>query len=82
MGPGLRLACAGTTTHYIVDAGLGGIRLFCQTTGMSTDSGIAALARLIDEARRAVVFTGAGISTESGIRISAVPAASGRGWRR
>ena len=34
---------------------------------MSTDSGIAALARLIDKARRAVVFTGAGISTESGI---------------
>ena len=31
------------------------------------DNGIAALARLIDEARRAVVFTGAGISTESGI---------------
>jgi NAD-dependent deacetylase len=29
--------------------------------------GIAALAQLIDEARRAVVFTGAGISTESGI---------------
>jgi NAD-dependent deacetylase len=34
---------------------------------MSTDTGIGALARLIDEARRAVVFTGAGISTESGI---------------
>lgn len=34
---------------------------------MSTDSDIAALARLIGEARRAVVFTGAGISTESGI---------------
>ncbi len=34
---------------------------------MDTDSGIAALARLIAEARRAVVFTGAGISTESGI---------------
>jgi NAD-dependent protein deacetylase/lipoamidase len=31
------------------------------------DSGIAALGRLIAEARRAVVFTGAGISTESGI---------------
>jgi len=29
--------------------------------------GIAALARLIERARRAVVFTGAGISTESGI---------------
>ena len=34
---------------------------------MSSDSEIAALARLIDQARRAVVFTGAGISTESGI---------------
>jgi NAD-dependent deacetylase len=31
------------------------------------EDGIAALARLIDRARRAVVFTGAGISTESGI---------------
>jgi NAD-dependent deacetylase len=37
------------------------------TTAMNTNSGIAALARLIDKARRAVVFTGAGISTESGI---------------
>jgi NAD-dependent deacetylase len=34
---------------------------------MNTDSGIAELAGLIDKARRAVVFTGAGISTESGI---------------
>jgi NAD-dependent deacetylase len=34
---------------------------------MTSDSEIAALARLIDRARRAVVFTGAGISTESGI---------------
>jgi NAD-dependent deacetylase len=34
---------------------------------MNPDSGSAALARLIAEARRAVVFTGAGISTESGI---------------
>jgi NAD-dependent deacetylase len=34
---------------------------------MSTDPDIAALARLIDRAHRAVVFTGAGISTESGI---------------
>jgi NAD-dependent deacetylase len=34
---------------------------------MNRDSEIAALARLIDKARRAVVFTGAGISTESGI---------------
>jgi len=34
---------------------------------MNDDNGIAALARLIERAKRAVVFTGAGISTESGI---------------
>jgi NAD-dependent deacetylase len=34
---------------------------------MNADSDVAALARLIDKARRGVVFTGAGISTESGI---------------
>ncbi|HVC57177.1 MAG TPA: Sir2 family NAD-dependent protein deacetylase [Stellaceae bacterium] len=34
---------------------------------MNSDSEVAALAGLIAEARRAVVFTGAGISTESGI---------------
>ena len=34
---------------------------------MDSDTEIIALARLIAEARRAVVFTGAGISTESGI---------------
>jgi NAD-dependent deacetylase len=34
---------------------------------MNAADGVAALARLIDRARRAVVFTGAGISTESGI---------------
>ncbi len=34
---------------------------------MSDDQGIAELSRLIRAARRAVVFTGAGISTESGI---------------
>src|SRR3954447_17899415 len=34
---------------------------------MSEDTGAAALARLIDQSSRAVVFTGAGISTESGI---------------
>jgi len=34
---------------------------------MSDNPGIATLARLIAEAKRAVVFTGAGISTESGI---------------
>jgi NAD-dependent deacetylase len=34
---------------------------------MQTDSGPATLKRMLDQARRAVVFTGAGISTESGI---------------
>ncbi|HXY98467.1 MAG TPA: Sir2 family NAD-dependent protein deacetylase [Stellaceae bacterium] len=34
---------------------------------MAADLAIAALERLLQEARRAVVFTGAGISTESGI---------------
>src|SRR5437764_4114355 len=34
---------------------------------MSDDPGAAALKRLIDQSRRAIVFTGAGISTESGI---------------
>jgi len=34
---------------------------------MSEDTGVAALKRLIEQSRRAVVFTGAGISTESGI---------------
>jgi NAD-dependent deacetylase len=34
---------------------------------MATDNGVDELARLIEKARRAVVFTGAGISTESGI---------------
>jgi NAD-dependent deacetylase len=34
---------------------------------MQTDSGPSALKRMLAEARRAVVFTGAGISTESGI---------------
>ena len=34
---------------------------------MTSDSDVAALKRLIDEATRAMVFTGAGISTESGI---------------
>jgi NAD-dependent protein deacetylase/lipoamidase len=40
---------------------------FAKVGGMKSDDEIAALARLIDSARRAVVFTGAGISTESGI---------------
>src|SRR4051812_48725958 len=34
---------------------------------MSDDPGVAALKRLIEQSRRAIVFTGAGISTESGI---------------
>jgi NAD-dependent deacetylase len=34
---------------------------------MQSDSGAAALKRMLAEAKRAVVFTGAGISTESGI---------------
>src|SRR6202030_1683287 len=34
---------------------------------MDNDNGIAALARLIERAKRVVVFPGAGISTESGI---------------
>src|SRR5580704_1324868 len=33
----------------------------------ATDPGIAELARMLREARRGVIFTGAGISTESGI---------------
>jgi len=47
---------------------------------MSED--IQQLARLIDEASRVVVFTGAGISTESGIPDSAAPTVSGRRRRR
>src|SRR5215470_12316424 len=46
---------------------LGESRLICQTRGMPIDYQIAELARLIERARQAVVFTGAGISTESGI---------------
>jgi NAD-dependent deacetylase len=46
---------------------LGAPRGFCHTGGMTSDSEATALARLIHDARRAVVFTGAGISTESGI---------------
>src|SRR3989441_11492529 len=34
---------------------------------MNNDNGIAVLAQLIERAKRAVIFTGAGISTESGI---------------
>ena len=43
------------------------MRRFCQSIGMTSESDAAALARLIDRSTRAVVFTGAGISTESGI---------------
>jgi NAD-dependent deacetylase len=48
-------------------AGLGASQRICQTRAMPTDQQTAELARTIDAARRAVVFTGAGISTESGI---------------
>src|SRR5213075_263908 len=40
---------------------------FCQSSPMTDDPGVAALKRLIEQTRRAVVFTGAGVSTESGI---------------
>ena len=36
---------------------------------MPIDDQIAELARVIDRARQAVVFTGAGISTESGLSL-------------
>ncbi|HEX3521780.1 MAG TPA: Sir2 family NAD-dependent protein deacetylase, partial [Stellaceae bacterium] len=48
-------------------AGLGASRHICETSGMVIDPDIAELSRAIVRARRAVVFTGAGISTESGI---------------
>ena len=48
-------------------AGLGASRLICQTPGVAVDPEITELARTIEQARRAIVFTGAGISTESGI---------------
>jgi NAD-dependent deacetylase len=46
---------------------LGALRVICQTPAMPIDNQTAELARLIERARQAVVFTGAGISTESGI---------------
>src|SRR5690242_3021158 len=46
---------------------LGAPRRFCQSSAMSDKSGTDALARMLAEAKRVVVFTGAGISTESGI---------------
>jgi NAD-dependent deacetylase len=49
------------------NAALGARRRFCQSAAMHRDPELAEFGRLIDEARRAVVFTGAGISTESGI---------------
>jgi NAD-dependent protein deacetylase/lipoamidase len=50
-----------------VATGLGSLAAFCQSIGMTSDSDIAALGRLLEAAKHAVVFTGAGISTESGI---------------
>ena len=49
------------------DCLLGDPSCFCQSSAMHSDRGIAALAQLIAKSERAVVFTGAGISTESGI---------------
>jgi NAD-dependent deacetylase len=46
---------------------LGAARRFCDDGRMVDDRDIAQLCELIAQARRAVVFTGAGISTESGI---------------
>jgi NAD-dependent deacetylase len=50
-----------------IATGLAECGAFAKVPAMNTDSDIAALARLIQQSRRAVVFTGAGISTESGI---------------
>jgi NAD-dependent deacetylase len=49
----------------LIELGAGGE--ICQSSPMVNDPDIAELAQLIARARRAVVFTGAGISTESGI---------------
>jgi NAD-dependent deacetylase len=48
-------------------AELGALRDSRQSAPMPLDPGISKLAQLIDRSARAVVFTGAGISTESGI---------------
>src|ERR1700691_4806248 len=40
---------------------------FCQSSRMQSHTGAAELKRMLAQAQRAVVFTGAGISTESGI---------------
>jgi len=55
-----------TIVQYLT-SGLGVPREICQSRGMPRDHEIAELARRIEQARQAVVFTGAGISTESGI---------------
>jgi NAD-dependent deacetylase len=55
------------TMGQYLTSGLGASREFCQSRDMPRDREIAELARLIERARQAVVFTGAGISTESGI---------------
>jgi NAD-dependent deacetylase len=49
------------------NGGLGDRGLLCQSAAMDSDDGIARIAGLFGAARHAVVFTGAGISTESGI---------------
>src|SRR5260370_13005 len=64
---GIVLRCSRSGAGNAICNGLGGVRGFCQSTGMKSDSDAAALARLIRDCKRAVVFTGAGISTESGI---------------
>src|ERR1700740_906483 len=48
-------------------ARLGASQRICQNPPMTTDQQTTALARTIRASRRAVVFPGAGISTESGI---------------
>jgi NAD-dependent deacetylase len=48
-------------------AALGGSRRFCDDGAMADKLEIAEFGQLIARSRRAVVFTGAGISTESGI---------------
>ena len=56
------------TLHFLGGrAGLACARRFVKLARMSIEQETRALGKLLDEARRAVVFTGAGISTESGI---------------
>ena len=47
--------------------GLGGGAWFCEPDGMAQDPDIVSFARMLGNARRIVLFTGAGISTELGI---------------